>query len=239
MQAWEKDERLLDRPKSFFLADLNRICEILWQLVKGFYFFRGEQKLITVFGSARIKPGEKYYEKARELAGKIVDSGFGVMTGGGGGIMEAANRGARENQGISVGCNIILKHEQEPNQYMDRYITFNHFYVRKVMLVRYSRGFVIFPGGFGTLDELAETMTLIQTAKLHRFPVVLFGSDFWNDFETWLITKWLPLGTIDQDDLELFQVTDSIDDAVNILQAKISTQAISSDRPLARLGSRK
>lgn len=221
MQGWEKEERLLEHPKSFFLADVNRIFEVIWQFMKGFYFFRGKQKLITVFGSARIMPGEPYYERARELSGKIVASGFGIMTGGGGGIMEAANRGAKENNGISVGCNIVLKHEQKPNSYMDRYVTFNHFYVRKVMLVRYSRGFVIFPGGFGTLDELAETMTLIQTAKLHRFPVILFGSEFWKDFQTWLVNTWLPLGTIDSDDLNLFQVTDSIEEAVKLLEAKI------------------
>ncbi|MFW7377794.1 MAG: TIGR00730 family Rossman fold protein [Oligoflexus sp.] len=222
MKKWEKEERLLERPRSFFLGDLKRLYEILCQFIKGFYFFRGRQKLITVFGSARIQPGHHYYEKARELACKIVEEGYGVMTGGGGGIMEAANRGAMENQGESVGCNIILKHEQKPNVYMDRYITFNHFYVRKVMLVRYSRGFVIFPGGFGTLDEFAETMTLIQTAKLHRFPVILFGRDFWEDFQKWLREKWLPLGTIDQNDFNLFRITDSIDEAVQFLQTTIN-----------------
>lgn len=221
MRGWEKEEKLLEQPKLVFWQDFNRIAEISWQFVRGFYFFRNVDPLITVFGSARLQASNPYYKSARILGRRIAEAGFGVMTGGGGGIMEAANRGAKDAHGLSVGCNIVLPEEQKPNQYMDRYITFNHFYVRKVMLIRYSQGFVIFPGGFGTLDELAETITLIQTGKLHRFPVVLFGCDFWQNFSNWLREKWLALGTIDASDLSLFHVTDSIDDVMKILTQTI------------------
>lgn len=132
--------------------------------------------------------------------------------------MEAANRGAQEGGGLSVGCNIELKHEQIANSYLDRHLMCTHFYIRKVMLVRYSRGFVIFPGGFGTLDELAETITLIQTDKLHSFPVILYDSQFWGEFRRWLIDKCLDLGTIDKRDLSLFRVCDSAEEVLSLFQ---------------------
>lgn len=218
MKSWEKDEQLLDHPRVSFRDDCQRLVGISWQFMRGFHFFRNCGPLITIFGSARLSEGDPYYDAAQKLASMLVPAGFGIMTGGGGGVMEAANRGAKDAGGLSLGCNIELPHEQEQNPYMDRAITLQHFYVRKVMLVRYSLGFVIFPGGFGTLDELVETITLIQTGKLHRFPVVLYGTEFWGEFRSWLITRWLSAGTIDKRELSLFRMTDSLEDIVSIVR---------------------
>ena len=169
---------------------------------------------VTVFGSARFKEDHKFYASAREFGKRISDLGFTVMTGGGPGIMEAANRGAFENGGKSVGCNIQLPFEQQPNPYMNRWITFEHFFVRKVLLVKYSYAFIIMPGGFGTMDEFFETLTLVQTKMITQFPIVLFGKEYYNDL--WEYIEYMAQqGTINRNDLSLVLLTDDIDEAMN------------------------
>jgi len=167
-----------------------------------------------VFGSARFKEDHPYYAQAREVGRQLADAGFTVMTGGGPGIMEAANRGAKDAGGRSVGCNIELPKEQKPNPYLDTWVTFNHFFVRKVMLVKYSYAFVAMPGGFGTLDEIFETATLIQTGKIKDFPVVLIGVDYWSPLIAFMRSTLLANHTIGAKDLDELVVTDSIEMAV-------------------------
>jgi len=171
-----KSHVYLDGPKSRGF-ELSFAFRVFWQFIRGFRNLHFIGPCITVFGSSRFKEGHKFYSAAREFGKKISELGFVTMTGGGPGIMEAANRGAFENGGISVGCNIQLPFEQKPNPYMNRSITFEHFFVRKVLLVKYSYAFVILPGGFGTMDEFFETLTLIQTKTITQFPMVLFGKE--------------------------------------------------------------
>ncbi|MFN0146282.1 MAG: TIGR00730 family Rossman fold protein [Dehalococcoidia bacterium] len=173
---------------------------------------------VTVFGSARFDEGHPAYALAREAGVLLAESGFTVMTGGGPGIMEAANRGAREAGGRSVGCNIMLPREQEPNAYLDRVVGFRYFFIRKVMLVKYSYGFIAMPGGFGTLDEVFETATLIQTGKIGEFPVVLLGRTFWDPFIEFLRTTLRDAGTIDTADVDRLFVTDSPAEAVEFIR---------------------
>ena len=168
---------------------------------------------MTVFGSARFDERHRYYAMAREVGAALAGMGFTVMTGGGPGVMEAANRGAREAGGVSVGCNIELAFEQKPNPYLDRWVTTRYFWVRKVLLVKYSYAFVVMPGGFGTLDELTEALTLIQTRKILQFPVVLMGRDYWAPFLAMLKTM-IDAGTIAAADLDLMLVTDSVAEAM-------------------------
>ncbi len=170
---------------------------------------------VTVFGSARIQPGHPDYERARECGRLLAEGGFAVVTGGGPGVMEAANRGAREGGGFSVGFNIELPHEQEPNGYLDLAVTFRHFYARKVMLVKAAEGFVLFPGGFGTLDELFESLTLIQTDKVHEFPVSLIDTDYWRGLLDWVAARPLATGKISPEDVGLLRVTDDVAEAVD------------------------
>ena len=169
---------------------------------------------ITVFGSARVKEGHPFYAAARDVGGRLADAGFAVVTGGGPGVMEAANRGAQEAGGISVGFNIELPHEQAENRYLDISMTFNHFYARKTMFVKAAEGFVIFPGGFGTLDELFESLTLIQTGKVLHFPVVLFDADYWRPLLDWIHGRLLADGMISPGDLALMHVTSDPGEAV-------------------------
>jgi uncharacterized protein (TIGR00730 family) len=169
---------------------------------------------VSIFGSARVREGHPAYEAARDLGGRFAQSGFAVVTGGGPGVMEAANRGAQESGGLSVGFNIELPHEQESNPYLDIGVTFRHFYVRKTMFVKAAEGFVILPGGFGTLDELFEALTLIQTGKIEDFPVVLFDSAYWRDLLAWINGRLLPEGMISADDQRLLVVTDDAAEAV-------------------------
>jgi len=191
-------------------ADLESAVKIFLEFLRGFEFFGDiDRPCVTVFGSARFAPGHRYYEMARELGFHLAKEGYAVMTGGGPGIMEAANRGAREAGGISLGCNIILPMEQSANPYLDRFIEIDHFFIRKVMLVKYSRAFVVMPGGFGTLDEAFETLTLVQCHKLERFPMVAMGRDFWGQLGTFILGALVSEKTISPDDLELLQVTDS------------------------------
>ena len=201
------DVRLLRGPEGL-LRDMRRCLHILGEFARGFWSLRGLSRCVTVFGSARFREGHPYYELARETARHLAHSGVTVMTGGGPGIMEAANRGAREGDGLSIGCNIRLPHEQAPNPYLDRWVEFDHFFVRKVMLVKDSSAFVLMPGGFGTLDEIFETLTLIQTRKVGAFPVVVLGSDYWEGFRHFLHETMVRAGTIDESDLDLVFYTD-------------------------------
>ena len=193
--------------------ELGFAWRVFRQLIKGFRTLHFVGPCITVFGSARFSETHKYYIAAREFGKRIAEQGFTTMTGGGPGIMEAANRGAFENNGISVGCNVQLPFEQKPNPYMQQSITFEHFFVRKVLLKKYSYAFIIMPGGFGTLDEFFETLTLIQTKTMTQFPLVIFGTEYHKeliDYCAYLVEA----GTISAADMKLVLVTDSIDEAM-------------------------
>jgi uncharacterized protein (TIGR00730 family) len=173
------------------------------------------QPAVTIFGSARIREDSPVYAEARATGRRFAELGWAVVTGGGPGVMEAANRGAREGGGLSVGFNIQLPHEQSSNPYVDISVTFRHFYARKTMFVKAAEGFVVFPGGFGTADELFEALTLIQTGKVLHFPVVLYGSDYWGELIAWIKGEVLADGMISPDDLDLLFVTDNLDEAVD------------------------
>jgi uncharacterized protein (TIGR00730 family) len=196
------------------LAEALRVIRISTEFVRGFRQLHFVGPCVTVFGSARFKEDNRYYEMAREMGRRIAGLGLTTMTGGGPGIMEAANRGAKEAGGKSLGCNIILPEEQKPNPYVDKFITFRYFFVRKVMLVKYSYAFVCMPGGFGTLDELFEALTLVQTRKIFSFPIVLMGTDYWAPLMGFIEKTLLAAGTISPEDLRLLIVTDSPDEAV-------------------------
>jgi len=208
------DRQILDHPQTFDIdASVEKIAA---------EFRAGFEKValidrpaVALFGSARVDEGSEPYEWARAAGRRFAEKGWAVVTGGGGGVMEGANRGAKEGGGLSVGFNIVLPHEQHPNAYLDIAYTFDHFYARKVCFVRPSEGFVIFPGGFGTLDELYESLTLIQTGQIKHFPVVLFDSDYWGEMVHWIREELLTDGMISPDDLDLLRVTDDIDQAVD------------------------
>jgi hypothetical protein len=191
---------------------------IFLEFLRGFEFMSADRPCVTVFGSARFTEGHPYYQLARDVGVAFAQAGFGVMTGGGPGVMEAANRGAQESGGTSLGVNIHLPNEQQPNPYVDRFITFEHFFVRKVMLVKYSCAFIVLPGGFGTLDEIFETLTLMQTEKIEGFPVVALGKSFWQPMMDFFRDTLAAEGTIAASDLDLVYVTDSVDDAVAYVQ---------------------
>jgi len=195
------------------LFELLRALRIFVEFIRGFRALHFAGPCVTVFGSARFPETHRYYELARRVGSHLARDGFTVMTGGGPGIMEAANRGAKEAGGRSIGCNIELPQEQKPNAYLDRWLTFRYFYVRKVMLVKYSYAFIAMPGGLGTLDEITETATLIQTGKISHFPLVLMGTEFWKPFLDFLQGTLVREGTIDPDDVHHFFVTDSPEDA--------------------------
>jgi uncharacterized protein (TIGR00730 family) len=204
------DEHLLQRQDTAFLhTDPWRIHRITAEFVQGFDRLAEVGLAVALFGSARTRSGEPVYEAARKTAAELVTAGFGVITGGGPGIMEAANRGAAEAGGISIGCNIELPHEQHGNTWANLSMEFRYFFVRKTMFVKYSEAFVVFPGGFGTLDELFEAVTLVQTGKIHRFPVVLYGSDYWGGLVDWLRASVVAAGNVAADELEMVQVADS------------------------------
>lgn len=220
--SYPKPEELKEiRRVNFFLeGPSSRLKEFFFSLKVLFQFIKGYRKLhfvgpcITVFGSARFKEGDEWYEFARKVGSSIAKIGFTVMTGGGPGVMEAANRGAKEVGGRSVGCNIELPFEQSENPYMDVWVDIKYFFVRKVLLLKYSFGFVILPGGFGTMDECFETLTLIQTGKIENFPVVLIGTQYWSRLLQFL-DDMAESGTISPEDLDLLLVTDSIEEAMN------------------------
>ena len=196
------------------LKELSRATGIFSEFMRGFRKLHFVGPCVTVFGSARFDEDHRYYKLARETGRRLSEAGFTVMTGGGPGIMEAANRGAKDVGGRSIGCNIDLPFEQDLNPYVDLSIRFEHFYVRKVMLLKYSYAFIALPGGFGTFDEVFETATLVQTEKIQSFPIVLIGTEFWGPLIDVLREKLLPLGTIDAADLDLFTLTDSPEEAV-------------------------
>jgi hypothetical protein len=196
------------------------LFKIMSEFVDGYDKLGRVGPCISIFGSARTKPDSKYYSMARELARKLANLGYGIITGGGPGIMEAGNQGAQEGEGASVGLNIDLPHEQEPNKFIDRetLINFNYFFVRKVMFIKYAQAFVMFPGGFGTMDEAFEVLTLIQTRKIKNVPVILFGSEFWNGMFDWLKTVMLEeWKNITGEDLRLINIVDSVDDAIRLI----------------------
>src|SRR5262249_12388713 len=195
-------------------VELARALRIFFELMHGFRTLHFVGPCVTVLGSARFGEDHPHYALARRIGAGLAKSGFTVMTGGGPGIMEAANRGAKDAGGRSVGCNIELPEEQKPNAYLDRWVTFRHFYVRKLMLVKYSYAFVALPGGFGTLDEMFETATLIQTGKIRDFPLVLMGRDYWQPFLDFLKSRLIVERTIDPIDFDRLTVTDSPEEAV-------------------------
>src|SRR5919112_5822326 len=214
-----QDEQLLKTPSpdEFTRSDTWRVFRIMGEFVEGFDELAATTRGVSVFGSARTPPTHPYYEMARECGALLAEAGFTVITGGGPGIMEAANRRAFEAGGTSIGCNIELPFEQHENPYLTRSITFDYFFVRKTMFVKYSTAFVIFPGGFGTLDELFEALTLIQTRKIKNFPVVLFGSDYWGGMLDWVKGLMFSEGKINENDLGLLKLTDSPAEAVEIV----------------------
>ena len=210
----------LDGPKSRGY-ELTFAFKVFWQFLKGFRALHFMGPCITVFGSARFKEDHPFYSVARHFGKRIAQLGFTTMTGGGPGIMEAANRGAFENNGASIGCNIQLPFEQHPNPYVHRSITFEHFFVRKVLLVKYSYAFIIMPGGFGTMDEFFETLTLIQTKTITQFPVVLYGKEYYKDLWDYILYM-RDKGMISDDDLNLVLVTDDVDEAMRHIHTYIS-----------------
>lgn len=209
----------LDGPKSRGF-ELNFAIRVFWQFIRGFRKLHFVGPCITVFGSARFTEDHIYYKAAREFGQRIAKMGFVTITGGGPGVMEAANRGAYETGGTSVGCNIQLPFEQSHNPYMNEWITFEHFFVRKVLLTKYSYAFIIMPGGFGTMDEFFETLTLVQTKTITQFPIVLFGKEYYA--ELWDMLEHMAVkGTISREDLSLVLLTDDIDDAMKHINTYI------------------
>ena len=214
-----QDEQLLESPgpAEFTHTDTWRVFRIMGEFVEGFDELATLTRAIAIFGSARTRKDDPYYHAAQETAALLAHAGFAVITGGGPGIMEAANRGAFEANGLSIGCNIELPFEQDSNPYLTKGLKFKYFFVRKMMFVKYSLGFIIFPGGFGTLDELFEALTLIQTKKIRDFPVVLFGSDYWSGLLNWIRDPLLKEGKVTEQDLNLLHVTDSAAEVVQII----------------------
>lgn len=238
----KKEERyFLEGPHSRS-EDFKFAFKIFMEFIRAFRVLHFAGPCVTVFGSARIKEGHPYYQLAREMGKELSNIGFTVMTGGGPGIMEAANRGAKDVNGKSIGCNILLSTEQKPNPYLDQWVLFEHFFVRKVMLIKYSYAFVVMPGGIGTLDELFESLTLIQTKKISDFPVVLVGKSYWTPMidQLKLMAKEK---TIDERDLDLFLITDSIEEAIKYIDlnavTKFDLKRKDKPKPIFLLGEKK
>ena len=218
--AVTEDEKLLQQPGpriDFTRTDPWRVMRIMGEFIEGFDTLASVEKAVTIFGSARIGPDDPHYESALETARLLAEAGFAVITGAGPGIMEAGNKGARLGGGRSIGCNIELPFEQGANPYVDTLVNFRYFFVRKTMFIKYSVAFIIFPGGFGTLDELFEALTLIQTGKIYRFPVILFGRYYWAGLLRWLQARVLSEGKISEGDLDLMLVTDDPAEAVQAI----------------------
>ena len=217
-----EDRELLRAPKKkdygFVKSDPWRVLHIQSEFVEGFNALAGVGPCISIFGSARTATDDPYYEAAYKTAALLAKKGLGIITGGGPGIMEAANKGALDAGGVSIGCNIELPEEQEPNSYQSISLMFRYFFVRKMMFVKYSVGYIIFPGGYGTLDELFEALTLAQTNKIEHFPIALYGNDYWKDLHNWiddcLLEKYCTIGP---DDNKLYRVTDSPQEAVDYI----------------------
>lgn len=216
--------------QAFTRTDPWRVLRILGEFVEGFDALSDVDTAVAIFGSARMKPDDPWYAKAVETARLFAAANFAVITGGGPGIMEAANRGAQEGGTLSIGLNIELPHEQAANPYLNRVINFRYFFVRKTMFIKYSRGFVFFPGGYGTLDELFEALTLIQTDRIRNFPVVLMSREYWGGMVSWLKDVVAREAMISPEDLELFRVTDDPEEAVRVVVESVARQLLE-DRP--------
>jgi len=214
------DQRLLDRrgPSDWVHTDPWRVLRIQSEFVEGFGLLAELPRAVSVFGSARTPRDHPHYAAGVQIGAALAEAGYAVITGGGPGAMEAANRGASEAGGLSVGLGIELPFEQDLNEWVDVGIAFRYFFVRKTMFVKYAQAFVILPGGFGTLDELFEALTLVQTRKVTRFPVILFGSEYWSGLISWIRTTLADTGTINATDLELFTVTDDIGEVLSVVQ---------------------
>ncbi|MDX2196494.1 MAG: TIGR00730 family Rossman fold protein [Cytophagales bacterium] len=216
-------EELLQEEKGYLSGPLSRLNElkfainVFWEMIKGYRALHFVGPCITVFGSARFKEDHQYYSLAYETGKKLSAVGFTVMTGGGPGLMEATNKGAKEHGGKSVGCNIVLPFEQYPNPYLDHWVNIKYFFVRKVFLVKYSIGFVVLPGGWGTMDELFEALTLIQTKKIENFPLVLLGVSYYQPMMDFM-NKMIEQGTISAEDMDYVFMTDSVDDAIKHIE---------------------
>ena len=216
-QPGASDRFLLEGPHSR-RREVQMLGRAVRDFVRGFRFLHFAGPCVTVFGSARFNEGHPYYPMAQDVGRRVSRLGFTVMTGGGPGLMEAANRGAQEAGGRSIGCNIELPHEQDPNPYLDRYVTCHYFFVRKVLLFKYSYAFIALPGGLGTLDELCEALTLIQTGKIQNYPVVLIGVEYWKPFIA-LLREMVDEGAVAPTDLDLLKVTDDLDEAMRHIEA--------------------
>jgi uncharacterized protein (TIGR00730 family) len=216
------DQRLLDSrgPTDWVHTDPWRVLRIQAEFVEGFGALAELGPAVTIFGSARTKPDDPMYEAGRLIAEKLCGEGYAVITGGGPGAMEAANRGASECGGVSVGLGIELPHEQGMNEWVDLGVNFRYFFVRKTMFVKYAQGYVVLPGGFGTMDELFEALTLVQTQKITSFPIVLFGTEYWGGLIDWLRTTMLTDGKIGSADIDMLHLTDDVDEAVSYFVAK-------------------
>jgi uncharacterized protein (TIGR00730 family) len=212
----QPDRVFLEGPRSR-MRELITLFRVMRDFIRGFRALHFVGPCVTLFGSARFNESTPYYAIAREMGRRVSRMGFTVMTGGGPGLMEAANRGARDAGGPSVGCNIRLPHEQAPNPYLDRWVTCHHFFVRKVLLFKYSYAFVVLPGGLGTLDETAEALTLIQTGKIESFPVVLIGTKYWSPFLA-LLQDMVREGSVSAGDLNLLKITDDLTEAINHIE---------------------
>jgi hypothetical protein len=218
----KEERRFLQGPNSR-LNELYKALRILFEIVHGFRRLHFVGPCVTVFGSARFTESHIFYKQAREIGSELANAGFTVMTGGGPGIMEAANRGAKDVNGRSVGCNISLPKEQEPNPYLDLFVEFNYFFVRKLMLAKYSYAFVAMPGGFGTLDEIFEIATLVQTGKVKGFPIIFFGVEYWTPLIKFLEETMVAQGTIDQMDVDRFILSDSPKDVASLVSQVAKT----------------
>jgi hypothetical protein len=229
----EEEIRFLQGPQRRG-TELWRACRIFFEFIRGFRALHFVGPCVTVFGSARFEETHAYYDMGRQLGAALARAGFTVMTGGGPGIMEAANRGARDVGGRSIGCNIQLPEEQKPNPFLDRWITFRYFFVRKVMLVKYSYAFVALPGGFGTLDEIFELATLVQTGMIAQFPIALMGVEYWEPLMQFMRERLIRHGTIAAADMDLMLVTDSIQDTIDFIKDRALNQFGLSYGPVVR-----
>jgi uncharacterized protein (TIGR00730 family) len=232
-----EDFKMLQGPRRR-IEELFRLFRIIGEFIRGFRALHFVGPCVTIFGSARFKPEHPYYALAREMGARMAGLGLTVMTGGGPGVMEGANRGAREAGGPSIGCNIQLPMEQEPNPYLDEFVEFRYFFVRKVMLVKYSYAFICLPGGYGTMDELFEALTLIQTGKVQGFRVVLMGTDYWRPL-LGFVQSMVGAGTISPEDVGLIKVTDDPEEATAIIAESTKELKLTPIRPLRVLGEKR